>query len=65
MWRLINEKVSARKDLEQDQDIIHGLGRAINASLKSDRQRRTEEAGGEIEALMEADPLHKRKPGAG
>ena len=32
------------------------MGKAITASLAQDRQRRGEEAGAEVEALMKADP---------
>ena len=44
-WRLVNERVSARRDLAKDRALIRRLGRAIRASLKMGRRRREEEAG--------------------
>ena len=44
-WILINERVSARRDIAKDQALIRRLGRAIKASLREDRKRRAEEAG--------------------
>ena len=32
------------------------MGKAVRASLETDRQRRAEEAGAEVEALAKADP---------
>ena len=55
-WRILNKRVSTLKDPERDQAIILHLGRAINLIIKGDRRRQTEEAGEEIEQLMEADP---------
>ena len=51
-WRLINERVSVRRDIAKDQALIRRLGCAIKASLREDRQRRAEEAGAEVETLM-------------
>ena len=43
-----------------DQKLIRSLICVINMRLEADRRRRTEEAGGEIEALLASDPpLHK------
>ena len=55
-WRLVNERVSTRRDLEKDWDLIWRLGRAIRASLRTDRKRQTEEVGEEVEALLGPDP---------
>ena len=51
-WKLVDERVSARQDPAKDQSLIQRLGRAITASLKGDRRRRSEEMGGEMEALL-------------
>ena len=48
MWRLVNERVSARW-MTKDQSRIRRLSRAITASLKGDRKRRVETAGEEVE----------------
>ena len=45
MWRLVDERVSARQDLAKGQTITRRLGRAIKSSLTTDRRRRAEEAG--------------------
>ena len=42
-WRLVNERVSARRDPKKDQTLIRKLGRAIRASMATDRRRRAEE----------------------
>ena len=55
-WRLVNERVSARRDPAKGQAIKRRLGRAIKASLTADSRRRAEEAGAEVEALVGADP---------
>ena len=41
MWRIDNKKVSTHQDPTRDQAHIRRLGRAINASLREDRQRQT------------------------
>ena len=59
-WRLINERVSARRYIKKDQALIRRLGRTIRASLMTERKRRAEEAGSEVEALLGLDPpLHQ------
>ena len=59
-WRLVDERVSARRDIAKDQGLIWRLERAIKESLREDRQRRAEEAGAELETLMGSDPpLHR------
>ena len=59
-WRLVDERVSARRDIAKDRALILRLGRAIRASLRTDRKRRAEEAGAEVEALLRSDPpLHR------
>ena len=44
-WRLVNDRVSARRYPARDQALIWRLGRAINIILKGERRRSTEEAG--------------------
>ena len=60
MWRLIVKRFSARRDLAKDQALIRRLGRAIRASLKTERKRRVEDVGEEGEALFGSDsPLQR------
>ena len=54
-WRLVDERVSARRDPAKGQAIKIRLGRAIKASLVADRRRRADEAGAEVEALVGAN----------
>ena len=56
MWRLVDERVSARRDPQRGQAIKRQLRRAVKASLAADRKRRAEEAGAEVEALVGVDP---------
>ena len=59
-WRIIDKRVSAFRDPAKDQSLIQRLGRAIAARLKGDRRRREEEAGAEVETLLESEPtLHQ------
>ena len=59
-WRLVDKRVSARRYLAKDQELIRKLGRAIKESLQDGRQRREEEAGAEVEELMGSEPpLHR------
>ena len=61
-WRLVDKRVSARRDLAKDQTLIWRLVRAIRAGLTKDRRRRAEEAGAEVEVLLGADPpLHREE----
>ena len=55
-WRIVDERVSARRDPEKYQTLIRRLGRAIKASISTDRGRWAEEAGAEVEALVGVDP---------
>ena len=48
IWGIIDKRFYARWDPALDQTILQRLGRAINASLKSDWQQRMEEEGGAI-----------------
>ena len=58
--RLIAERVSAYRDSARDQAHIRRPGCTINASLKEDMRKRTEEAGEEVERFIGADPpLHR------
>ena len=59
-WRLVDKRVSAHRDLAKDQALIWRLGRAISASLTTDRIRQAEEVGVEVEALLGLyPPLHR------
>ena len=60
-WRLVDDKVSARRDPTKDRAFIRRLGRTIAASLRDDMQRRVEVAGAEVEALIGLDPPIHRK----
>ena len=60
MGRIAYTIFSARLYPERYQSLIRRIRRAINASLKLNHQRRMEEAGIEIEALLASyPPLHK------
>ena len=52
MWRLVDERVSTRRDPRYGKADRRRLGKEIKESLAKDRRRRTEEAGAEVEALM-------------
>ena len=41
-WRLVDERVSVRRDLEKDQTLIRRLGHAIRASMATDRRERAD-----------------------
>ena len=45
MWRLVDERVSARRDLAKDQALIRRLGRAIKVILREYKRRWAYEAG--------------------
>ena len=55
-WRLIDERVSARRDPRYGTLYRWWMGKAVQASLAADRRRRAEEPGAEVEALVKADP---------
>ena len=55
MWRLDDERVSARREPGKGQAFKRQLGRAVKASLAEDQKRRADEAGAEVEALVGAD----------
>ena len=55
-WRLIDKRVSARRELGKDQRRIRRLGRAIRAVLKEERRRRVVTAVEYVERLMNGDP---------
>ena len=60
-WRLVDERVFARRDPAKDHYLIWRLDRAITASLKGNRRRRAEEAGAgaEVETMLGLyPPLH-------
>ena len=59
-WRLVDKRVSVRRDIAKYQALIRSLGRAIKARLRKDRKRRAEESGAEVETLLGLDPpLHR------
>ena len=59
-WRILNERVSARRDPEKFQSLIRRLGREITARLKGYRRRRAEEAKAEVETLLGSyPPIHR------
>ena len=60
-WRLVDKRVSARRNIAKYQALIWRLGRAIKASLRDVRQHQAEEAGAEVEALMGSDPPLQRE----
>ena len=55
-WRLVDERVSARRNPEKYHTRIRCLSRAIAESLKGDRRRRVKAAGAEVETLLGSDP---------
>ena len=55
MWRLVDERVSTRREPQKGQAFKRQLGRAVKASLAEDQKRRADEAGAEVEALVGAD----------
>ena len=55
-WRLIDERVSTRRDPCYGQAFKRRLGKAVQKSLATDRRRRADEAGAEVEALVKSDP---------
>ena len=56
MWRLVNEKFSARWEPARDHTLIRRLDRAIDASLKGHRIRRAEESDEEVEMMLGLEP---------
>ena len=52
MCRLVDERVSARRDPVRDQSLIWRLGRGIAEILKRDQRWRVEDAGEEVERLL-------------
>ena len=55
-WRLIDERVSTRRDPGRDHRRLRRLGRTIKESLKEDRRRRVTTTGEEVESLLTRDP---------
>ena len=59
-WRLVDERVSTRRDPARDQHLIWRLGHDITMSLKVYRRLRAEEAGEEVEKLLGSEPpIHR------
>ena len=56
MWRLIDERVSARRDPQYGQAFTRRIGEEVKKILAEDRKRRADEAGAEVEALVKAYP---------
>ena len=56
MCRIVDERVSTRREPGRDQWRIRLLGRAIWAALKEDRRRQAETAGEDVERLLSGDP---------
>ena len=54
-WRLVDERVSMRRDIAKNQALIRRLGRAIKAILRGNMKYRAEEAGAEAETLLGSD----------
>ena len=52
IWRIVDKIVSVLRYLAKDKALVQRLGRAIRASMKTDRRRRAEEAWAEVEALL-------------
>ena len=60
MWKLVDNRFSARQDPAKYQSLVWRLGCAISAILKGNRRQREEEAGVEVEALLGSDsPIHR------
>ena len=55
-WRLIDERVSTRRDPRYRQAFTRRIGKEVKNSLAEDRKRRADEAGAEVEALVKAEP---------
>ena len=55
-WRLVNKRVSARRDLAKGQALKRRLRHAVKANLAADQRRRADEAGAKVEAPVGADP---------
>ena len=55
-WRLVDGRVSARRDPSKGQALKRRLGRAIKASLAADRRGQADEAGAEVDALVGVYP---------
>ena len=56
MWRLVDERVSARWDPRYGRAFKRQPGIAVKASLAADWKRRADEGGSEVEVLAKADP---------
>ena len=59
-WRLVDDRVSACRDIAKYQSVIQSLRRAIVERLKVDRRHWAEESGEAVEKLLGSDPpLHR------
>ena len=52
MWRIVDERVSTRREPARDHTLKRRLVRTIDANLKGDWKRREEEADEEVESLL-------------
>ena len=63
MWRLVNERVSTRRDPGQDQQRLRRLGQDIRDSFKEEWQRRVRTAGEAVDSLLTGTPPSHAKLG--
>ena len=58
--KIVDKRVSARRDIAKYQVLIWRLGCAIKESLREGREQQSEEAESEVETLLGSDqPLHR------
>ena len=62
-WRLVDERVSTRRDPGRDQQHLRQLGRAIRVALKEDMQRRVTPAEEAAESMLTGTPPDHAKIG--
>ena len=55
-WRIIDKRVSARRDPQYGQAFTRRIGKEVKKSPAEDRKRQADEARAEVEALVKADP---------
>ena len=64
-WRLVNKRVSTRREPGRDQRRLRRFWRAIRDSLKEDRRQRVNTEGEAVESLLTGDPPSHTKLGGG
>ena len=57
-WRLVDERVSARREPGRDHQRIRRLGRAIQATLKGERRHWAVTAGEDVKRILSVHPPH-------